>query len=259
LRLVVASSLLIFAATGCKVSRFGYPKGITEQSKFLLRNWQGSSIAALVVGVFVWGLILYAAIAFRRRTDELPRQVRYNLPIEILYTVVPVVIVAGLFYYTARDEIRVNKLSAHPQTTIGVVGFRWNWTFNYLNVNGNATNLSITGRTGQPAQLVLPVNRSIRFIETSQDVIHSFWVPEFLFKRDVIPGRVNQFEVTIYKEGTFVGRCAELCGVDHDRMNFSIKVVSQADFDRYIAERQATGQTSAAAAPALTAGQGSER
>ena len=260
LRLVVASSLLIFTATGCKMSRFGYPKGITEQSKVLLRNWQGSSIAALVVGAFVWGLILYGAIAFRRRSDELPRQVRYNLPIEILYTIVPVVIVAGLFYYTARDEITVNKLSAHPQTTIGVVGFRWNWTFNYLNVNGNATNLSITGRTGQPAQLVLPVNRSIRFIETSQDVIHSFWVPEFLFKRDVIPGRVNQFEVTIVKTGTFVGRCAELCGVDHDRMNFSIKVVSQADFDRYIAERQAAAPSSAAAAPALTtAMQGSER
>jgi cytochrome c oxidase subunit 2 len=252
LRLVVASLLLIFTATGCGVSRFGYPSGITEQSKTLLRNWQGSSIAALVVGGFVWGLILYSAFAFRRRSDELPRQVRYNLPIEILYTVVPVVIVAGLFYYTARDEITVNKLSAHPQTTIGVVGFRWNWTFNYLNVNGKSTNLSITGHPGRPAQLVLPVNRSIRFLETSQDVIHSFWVPEFLFKRDVIPGRVNQFEVTIVKTGTFVGRCAELCGVDHDRMNFSIKVVSGPEFDRYIAERQAQAQSSAAAAPALT-------
>jgi cytochrome c oxidase subunit 2 len=260
LRLVVASALLIVTATGCRVSRFGYPKGITEQSKVMLRNWQGSSIAALVVGVFVWALIIGGAIAFRRRSDELPRQVRYNLPIEILYTVVPVVIVAGLFYYTARDEITVNKLSAHPQTTIGVVGFRWNWTFNYLNVNGKTTNLSTTGRTGQPAQLVLPVNRSIRFIETSQDVIHSFWVPEFLFKRDVIPGRVNQFEVTIVKTGTFVGRCAELCGVDHDRMNFSIKVVSQDEFDRYIAERQAAAPSSAVALPALTtAGQGSER
>jgi cytochrome c oxidase subunit II len=253
LRLVVASSLLIFTATGCKVSRFGYPSGITEQSKTMLRNWQGSSIAALVVGVFVWGLILYAAFAFRRRSDELPRQVRYNLPIEILYTIVPVVIVAGLFYYTARDEITVNKLSAHPQTTIGVVGFRWNWTFNYLNVNGKSTNLSITGHPGQPAQLVLPVNRSIRFVETSQDVIHSFWVPEFLFKRDVIPGRVNQFEVTIVKTGTFVGRCAELCGVDHDRMNFSIKVVPQAQFDQYIAARQAASNAT------TTAAQGSAR
>jgi cytochrome c oxidase subunit 2 len=260
LRLVAASSLLIFTATGCKVSRFGYPSGITEQSKTLLRNWQGSSIAALTVGVFVWGLILYSAFAFRRRSDELPRQVRYNLPIEILYTVVPVVIVAGLFYYTARDEITVNKLSSHPETTVGVVGFRWNWTFNYLNVNGKSTNLSITGRPGQPAQLVLPENRSIRFILTSQDVIHSFWVPEFLFKRDVIPGLVNQFEVTIVKTGTFVGRCAELCGVDHDRMNFSIKVLPQAQFDQYIAERQAAAQSSAASAPALTSGvQGSAR
>ena len=239
------------------MSRFGYPSGITEQSKFLLRNWQGTAIAALVVGVFVWGLILYSAIAFRRRSDELPRQVRYNLPIEILYTVVPVVIVAGLFYYTARDEINVNKLSAHPQTTIGVIGFRWNWTFNYLNVSGKPTNLSITGRPGQPAQLILPVHRSIRFVETSPDVIHSFWVPEFLFKRDVIPGRVNQFELTIDKTGTFVGRCAELCGVDHDRMNFSIKVVPQADFDRYIAQRESQAATTAATGTSLSSAQGS--
>ena len=96
------------------MSRFGYPKGITEQSKYLLRNWQGSAIAALVVGVFVWGLIFFAAIAFRRRTDELPRQVRYNLPVEILYTVVPVVIVAGLFYYTARDEIKREQAVRAP-------------------------------------------------------------------------------------------------------------------------------------------------
>jgi len=100
----------------------------------------------------------------------------------------------------------------------------------------------------------------VKFTLHSNDVIHSFWVPAFLFKLDVVPGRVNQFEVTIVKTGTFVGRCAELCGVDHDRMNFSIKVVSQADFDRYIAERQAAGPSSAAAVPALTtAGQGSER
>jgi len=121
----------------------------------------------------------------------------------------------------------------------------------------NFDKVETLGTSDEIPVLVVPVGKRIEFQVASADVIHSFWVPEFLFKRDVIPGRVNQFELTIDRTGTFVGRCAELCGVDHDRMNFSIKVVSEADFDRYIADRQA--QASAAAQPALTATQGSVR
>jgi cytochrome c oxidase subunit 2 len=91
----------------------------------------------------------------------------------------------------------------------------------------------------QPATLVLPVNKRVRFIETSPDVIHSFWVPAFLFKRDVVPGRFNAFELTPTREGTYVGRCAEFCGEKHARMNFTVKVVSQAAYDSYIAGLQA--------------------
>ncbi len=110
--------------------------------------------------------------------------------------------------------------------------------------------------------LVLPQNRSIRFVESSPDVIHSFWVPEFLFKRDVIPGRVNQFELTVTKTGTFIGRCAELCGTDHDRMNFYVKVVPQAEYDTFIADREnavisATPAASTTGTAATTATTGS--
>jgi cytochrome c oxidase subunit 2 len=116
------------------------------------------------------------------------------------------------------------------------VGFQWNWQFNYLD-----DKVQVTGAPpeGQQAVLWLPVNKRIRFIETSPDVIHSFWVPDFLFKRDVVPGRLNSFELTPTRTGTYVGRCAELCGEKHDAMNFVVKVVSESDYRAYIADLQA--------------------
>jgi len=242
LRLGAALATVGLLATACDVPNFWYPDGVTDRTPRILNMWQGSVIAALAVGVFVWGLIFYAVIVFRKRSDALPRQVRYNLPVEILYTVVPVVIVAGLFYYTARDEIEINKLSDDPDVTVNVVGFRWNWQFRYLDTgvgsDQDATPIEVTGRPGEDPVLVLPEGRTVRFVLTSPDVIHSFWVPEFLFKRDVVPGRVNEFEITPTKTGTFIGRCAELCGTDHDRMLFYVKVVPGDEYDRFIQERQ---------------------
>jgi cytochrome c oxidase subunit II len=236
--------LLAVLATGCTAPNFGFPNGITVQSERVLNLWRGSAIAALAVGVFVWGLIFYVAFTFRKKSNTMPRQIQYNLPIEALYTVVPLVIVAGLFYYTARDEIYIDKTTKNPAVTVNVIGFRWNWRFDYLDTGKNGQPLvSSIGKAGEPPVLVLPTDRTIQFIETSPDVIHSFWVPEFLFKRDVVPGRQNKFELTIKKEGTYIGRCAELCGVDHDRMNFYVKVVSGPEYDRFIANAEA-GATS---------------
>jgi cytochrome c oxidase subunit 2 len=238
-----AAAVLGLVAAGCDVPNFGFPDGVTNHSPRILNIWQGSAIAALAVGVFVWGLIFYAVVVFRKRSDALPQQIHYNLPVEVLYTMVPVVIVAGLFYYTARDEIEIDRLSAAPDVTVNVVGFRWNWQFKYDDPgtpDDNGVPIEVTGQAGTPPVLVLPVNRTIRFVESSPDVIHSFWVPDFLFKRDVVPGRINQFELSVTKTGTFVGRCAELCGADHDRMTFYVKVVPGDEYDRFISERQHT-------------------
>lgn len=249
-RLALVGLLVPLLITGCDVKRafsMGLPRPVTKQGSSVEELWVGAVIAALTVGVVVWALILWAAFAYRRRNDELPRQVRYNLPIEVLYTVLPFVIVAVLFYYTAVKETYVDKLSANPDVKVGVVGFQWNWQFNYV-----GENVQVTGQPGVPPQLVLPVGKTVRFIETSPDVIHSFWVPAFIFKRDVIPGRINQFEVTITKPGTFIGHCAELCGVDHDRMNFSVKAVSDQEYRSYLANmraQQPAGAASAAGVP----------
>lgn len=251
-RLTGLAVVMAVLTSGCKLSTFGLPHPITPQGERVASIWTGSWIAAFAVGAGVWGLIFVAVVRFRKRSDELPSQVRYNLPVEVLYTVVPFIIVAALFYFTARDESYLDRTTAHPAVTIGVIGFRWNWQFRYIDANDpNKVVGQVTGRPGEPAQLVLPTDRSIRFIETSPDVIHSFWVPEFLFKRDVVPGRTNQFEISkITRTGTFVGRCAELCGTDHDRMNFQVKVVPPAEYDAMMQRLQ----SQAAAGPNSTVG-----
>jgi cytochrome c oxidase subunit 2 len=204
---------------------------VTKQGQQVLGVWRGSMITAACVGVFVIGLILASCVFYRRRTgNELPRQVRYNLPIEVLYTLVPIVIVAVLFYFTALRENDEDKFSQKPFLNVQVVGFQWSWQFNYLD-NG----VSVTGRPGQYPQLVVPTNEPIRFYETSPDVIHAFWVIPFLFKRDVVPGRTNSFEVTVTHPGVFQGKCTELCGIDHDRMLFTVRAVSLTKYQQWLA------------------------
>jgi len=199
--------------------------------------WLGTVAAAAAVGFGMYVLMGITFLRDRKKSDELPPQIRYNLPIEVLYTIVPFVVIAVLFFYTAVAENKVNKLRPNPDVTIGVVGFQWNWQFNYLHATTEGKTVQVTGAPplGQQAVLYLPVNKRIQFIETSPDVIHSFWVPDFLFKRDVIPGRLNTFELTPTRLGTYVGRCAEFCGEKHSAMNFQVKVVSEDDYTAYIA------------------------
>jgi cytochrome c oxidase subunit 2 len=213
--------------------------------------WIGSTIAALLVGFFVWGLIFWCVIRYRKRGEELPPQTRFNMPMEFLYTVVPFLIISVLFYYTAITQTLVDKKVPNPDVTVEVVAYKWNWKFRHVNVRGadGQRGPDLTGPAGQQITtvgasdyvpvLVLPTGKRVHFVERSEDVVHSFWVPELLFKRDVFPGSlINEFQVTIDREGAYVGRCAELCGAYHSMMNFELRVVSPAQFDRYLQLRQ---------------------
>ncbi|GAA3941585.1 aa3-type cytochrome oxidase subunit II [Actinoplanes auranticolor] len=246
--------MLLALLSGCSVDSvgsafggFGWPQhGISLQAHKMYDLWIASTIAALVVGFFVWGLIFWCIIRYRKRGDTLPVQTRFNMPLEVLYTVTPVLIVAVLFYYTAIVQTDVDKLSAKPDMTVEVVAFKWNWQFNYRDAPGAEarTVASNLGSSDVIPLLVLPTGKKIRFEETSRDVIHSFWVPEMLFKRDVFPGNVrNTFEVTLDREGRYVGRCAELCGTYHAFMQFELVVVSPEKFDQFLAAKQAGGST----------------
>jgi len=245
--LVVTCAVVL---SGCDEStRRGFlPHGVTDQSGLITTLWNGSWIAALGVGVLVWGLIFWCVVAYRRKKDDvgLPEQLRYNVPIEILYTVVPLFMITALFYYTARDESALLDISKKPDVTINVIGKQWSWDFNYVEAGTfqAGTQAELTGRPGVASTLpplYLPVNKRVEFVLTARDVIHSFWVPQFLFKMDMIPGKVNRFQIVPNEIGTFQGKCAELCGAFHSQMLFQVKVVSQADYEAHLAELKAKG------------------
>ena len=246
---------LTLALSGCsELVQHGFlpaAPGDTADTARIIRLWNGSWIAALVVGVLVWGLIIWSMVVYRRRRDDatLPPQIRYHLPLEILYTVVPLMMVAVLFAYTRRDQIELLSTSTKPDITIGVVAKQWSWDFNYVDQNAYETGVMAYLDHADPRAedelptLYLPVGKRVQFDLNSRDVIHSFWIPAFLMKMDDIPGITNKFQVTPEKVGLFRGKCAELCGEYHSAMLFNVRVVDQATFDAHIAQLKAEGQT----------------
>ncbi len=249
-RWVLLGATAALALTGCSATteRGFLPKGVTTDSHRITTLWVGAWIAALVVGVLVWGLTIWCIAAYRKRKDDvaLPEQLRYHLPLEILYTVIPIMMISVMFYYTARDESVLMDTSKKPDQIINVVGKQWAWDFNYVtqNVYESSVPVVLTADAKDAEKvptLYLPVGERVEFVLTARDVIHSFWVPAFLRKLDMLPGRVNKFQVTPTTEGTFAGKCAELCGTYHSQMLFQVKVVSKAEFEQHIADLKAQG------------------
>ncbi|MCI2239652.1 cytochrome c oxidase subunit II [Paenibacillus sp. TRM 82003] len=232
--------------------------GATNETERISELWDGSWIAALAVGLFVWGLTIWCVVAYRRRKGDpdLPPQTRYNMPIEILYTVVPVMMIGVLFFYTARDQAAILDDSGTPDVTVDVIGKQWSWDFNYLDESGNPIVYEVGRQAeldgeelveGQVPTLYLPVDQTVQFNLYSRDVAHSFWVPAFLFKMDLYPGSYptgpNMFQLTPTKEGVFKGKCAELCGDYHAEMLFDVRVVSEAEYAEHLERLAAAGQT----------------
>jgi cytochrome c oxidase subunit II len=254
--LAVVLAGLAIVTTGCKSNAFtrqGMLAPVTQQGKVTLAMWQGSWIAAWAVGIVVWGGILWAIAFHRKRGDALPRQVRYNLPIEILYTVLPFIMVGVLFYFTARDENYLTRNPAHPDVVVNVIGQQWSWEFQYpqyavTNPAAPYRFVTTTGQMWNPHTtkqhlplLEIPAHETVRFNLISVDVIHNFWIVPFEFKRQVIPGFKNHFTITATKttKTPLIGRCAELCGVYHARMLFRVMIVTPAQFRIWISQQQA--------------------
>ena len=239
----------VLALSGCsgQGARFGLLPPASDRAPYMEKLWVGGWIASLVVGVITWGLIFYAIIRWRRRSGdaEAPRQTKYHLPLELLYTLVPFLIIGVLFFYTVRTQNNVLKKDAAPQHTIHVVGQKWSWTFNYLEASNPTVGTTVheTGTITKIPDVYLPVGQTVRFNITSADVDHSFWVPAFYFKLDAIPGHPNSFDITPTKIGVFDGKCAELCGTYHARMLFTVHVVSVDDYYKHLQELKTQGQT----------------
>ena len=250
-----AAVVVALLLSGCSpvgdndLKRLALPVAASDRTDPIWDLWLGSWIAVLVIFVLVFGLIVYASVRFRRRhDDEVPVQTRYNLPLEALYTIAPIVIVAVFFFHTVTSQNEVLEKVENPDHTIEVVGSKWQWAFNYLDEDATqGQDVFDVGTPAQPAELWLPLGESVRFDLKSPDVIHSFWIPEFYFKMDVVPGRMNSFDLTPTREGTFTGRCAELCGLYHSRMIFKVNVVSPAEYEAHLADLVERGQVGAPA------------
>ena len=229
--------LLSVASVGlgsCGLPSMGAPSPASEQGRHIYDLYRWYAAAAAGVGMFVIVLLVYVVIRYRRRDDEIPSQKQYNIPVEVLYTVVPLLIVAVLFFFSIRTEEKVNATTTTPDLVVDVVGFQWQWQFTYPD-----SGIVVTGTPGGGfPELVLPVGRTTRLELRSADVNHSFWVPHFLNKRDLIPGIDNAIDVTPTETGTYDGVCAEFCGLDHGRMRFTVTVMGATDFDAWIQEHR---------------------
>ena len=223
--------------------------GVTNHTDTITNLWNLSWAVLWAVGALAWGLMFWALIVYRRRKgdDHLPPQMRYNNPIETLFTIVPLILVVGFFGLTARD-MKTIETPNDAQVHIQVIGKQWSWDFNYLdsNVYESGIQSQYAGKAGDNLKdlptLVLPVNKRIQIDLSSRDVDHSFWVIQFLYKKDALPGKWNHEYFTPTKEGWYDGKCAELCGEYHSMMLFRVHVVSDAEYQQYLDSLKAAGQ-----------------
>ena len=230
---VVAGAFLIFS--GCA------PEPAGEQAEAIKGLYDIFGVVAAVVFVVVVGLIGVAIVRFRERPRDdgtqgaggLPKQTRGNVRLEVLWFAVPQAIVIALFVLSMVTQSDVNAEAEDPDVTIETVAFQWGWRFTYVDQD-----ITVEGRPQDPAEVVVPVDRDLRFDLEAADVDHAFYVPRFLIKRDVIPGRLNHLDVTIDDAGTYKGVCAEYCGVMHDRMTFTVRAVSPESFEQWAENAQ---------------------
>lgn len=221
--------------SGCAEGfNFGAPDPVTGEGQEVLELWRGAHWAAAGVGVLIWGLVVFSVLRYRRRNDELPSQSPENIPLEVAYTLTPLVIVAVLFAFTVMTQERVTAFTGDPDVVVDVTGFQWSWQFDYPEEGVSV----VSDGVGAP-RMVLPVGATVRFRLETSDVIHSFWVPRFLVKRDIIPDVDNEFEVTVTGPGEWVGRCAEFCGLDHYRMLFEVAAVPEPEYRSWLDEQRA--------------------
>jgi cytochrome c oxidase subunit II len=227
-RRLVALPIAALALAGCTVPTFGASPGATTSSRSVYHLWQGFSIGAVVVGGITTVLIIWAVLRYRRKGDNIPKQSQYHVPLELTYTIIPVLIVLGLFAATIVVE---NKEVANPKTavTINVNAFQWGWKFSYP-----GQEVVVVGQTTQDPEMVMPVNENVHINLTSSDVIHGFYVHAFNFSRYALPGVLNQFTFRAVQTGTFDGQCTQLCGLYHALMWFRVKVVSDSEYTSWL-------------------------
>lgn len=225
----------------------------SEQGQKIYTLYNITLAIAVVIGVGVISMILLSCVRYRKKPgdDTMPPQTHGNTTFEVIWTAIPTVIVLALFAMSFVTIRAIDKPSGDHAAIIEVRGFQWSWSFDY-GTNKAGKRVIVRNQGDQPPEMVLPVGEKVHIEQRSDNVMHSFFVPAFLFKRDLIPGKANGFDVTVTSPGIYHGQCAELCGTDHAQMTFTVRAVSRDDFhewfESYTPPRPKCEETSKAAA-----------
>jgi cytochrome c oxidase subunit 2 len=209
------------------------PRPVNSQGRDVKGLYDLFTVAAAVIFILVTGLIAWSILRYRAKpTDnELPEQFHSNVKLEILWFAIPSLIVLGLFISSAVVLDGIND-EDEGATIVNAEAFQWGWRFVYEDEG-----VSVISTPDEPAQISIPVDEPVTFVITSNDVVHSFYITEFLVKRDAVPGRENRLPITIEEEGTYGGRCAEFCGLLHYDMPFTIDAVSGEEHEAWLEEQ----------------------
>jgi len=264
---VTAPLALALVALGCS-STMGLPDSATTQGDSVVEIWRVFLVLAALVAGLIYVLTCYVIISSLRRRRKanaaaaaevgevtrglssdspIPRQHQYNTRLEIFYTAVPLLLVGFLFVFSFSRGAVLTDVQPQPDLNVTALGFQWGWQFIYPDHN-----VTLAGDPTTPPTLMLPVGRTVHFTIKSNDVIHSFWVPDFLEKRDMVPGVVNNVDVNVKAPGEWTGRCAEYCGFNHWMMTFQAKAVPAAEFDQWIGVAKTRPQPIIAGVRAVT-------
>ncbi|MDQ6839994.1 MAG: cytochrome c oxidase subunit II [Actinomycetota bacterium] len=240
-------------ASRLQATNFGSPHGVTEQSKSVLNLWHVTYYIAIPLGLLVFALIGWCIFRYRRRAGDNhnPPQFQYHLPLEITYTLIPLVLVAVVFAFMYGADNKVDKVSKSPALVVKVEGFQWGWRFSYPNGHqeiGTYAGEQDINSTKQLPILYLPQHETVQLDLKADDVNHSFYVPEFLFKRDLIPGINNTVDFNIDNVGKWIGECTQLCGTYHSYMRFMVDAMPPTQFKTWMANQPAGSITQAGGA-----------
>jgi len=249
--LIIGAPLLL---AGCNwYPSYGADPGATVQGHNTFKLYSGMMTVGIIVGGFVAVLIIWTVFRYRRRSDDMPKQFHENGPVEFLYTVVPIIIVGVLFYFTVITENGVDATVPANATTVAATGvpvvditvtaFQWGWRFDYTGLNVGVVGETTNGPNNHGPQMVVPVGETLQITLVSNDTIHGFYLRDFNFSRYAQPGVVNTFDLNLLKTGTFDGQCTQFCGLYHSEMLFSVRSVSPADFETWASSEVAAGHT----------------